>query len=300
MSEAPRPELRVGTVAVVGRPNVGKSTLLNRLVGQKVSITSRRPQTTRHPILGIVTRDDAQFVFVDTPGFQKTHGGPLNRALNRSVTDTLRDIDVFLFVIEALRFGPDDARVLSLLPAEQPVVVAVNKVDRVDRRERLLPFLADLSTRRDFAAIVPVSAQKGTQCDDLERALRPWLPPADALRYDADQVTDRSERFLAAEFVREKLFRTMGDELPYEAAVVIEQFEMEGELRRIHAAIVVGRDSHKAMVIGAGGERLKQIATDARIDMEREFQGRVWLELWVKVDEHWARDPRRIAAYGFA
>jgi GTPase len=291
---------RVGTVAVVGRPNVGKSTLLNRMVGQKVSITSRRPQTTRNSILGIVTRDDAQLVFVDTPGFQKTHGGPLNRALNRTVTDTLRDVDVILFVIEALHFTRADATVLELLPAECPVVLAVNKVDRVDRRERLLPFLADVSTRRDFAAIVPVSAEKGTQCDDLERALVPWLPEADALLYDADQVTDRSERFLAAEFVREKLFRAMGDELPYQAAVVIEQFAQEGELRRIHANIVVGRETHKAMVIGTGGERLKQIATDARHEMEREFQARVWLELWVKVDEDWARDPRRLRKYGFA
>jgi GTP-binding protein Era len=296
----PATPLRVGAVAVVGRPNVGKSTLMNRLVGQKVSITSRRPQTTRHRILGIVSRDDGQIVFVDTPGFQKTHGGPLNRALNRTVTDALADVDAVLMVIEALHFTRDDETVLGLLPAGRPVVLAVNKVDRVDRRERLLPFLADVSARRDFAAIVPVSAQKGTQCDDLARALLPWLPESDTTLYDPDQVTDRSERFLAAEFIREKIFRSTGEELPYQSNVVIEQYALEGELRRIQAVIVVGREGHKAIVIGAGGERLKQIATDARLDMEREFQGRVWLDLWVKVDEDWARDPRRLRKYGYA
>ena len=290
---------RCGTVAVVGRPNVGKSTLVNRLVGQKVTITSRKAQTTRHAVLGIVTRPDAQFVFVDTPGYQTRHGGPLNRSLNRAVTDSLPQVDVALLMVEATRFGEDDRRVLMLVPRSVPVVVAVNKVDLLPRKEALLPFLDTLSRERDFAALVPISAEKGTQCDGLLDALLPHLPEGESL-YDEDQVTDRSERFLAAEILREKVFRFTGDELPYGTGVVVGSFQTEGELRRIECTVVVARDSHKGMVIGQGGERLKRIATEARLDMERQFGGRVYLDVRVRVDPDWTSDPRRLRKYGYA
>lgn len=290
---------RCGYVAVVGRPNVGKSTLVNRLVGQKITITSRKPQTTRHPVLGIVTREDAQLVFVDTPGYQTRHGGVLNQSLNRTVTDALGDVDVVLFMVEGTKFGDDDRRVLDLIPAHLPVVACVNKIDRVERKETLLPFLQQLSEARDFAALVPVSAEEGTQCDRLVDALAGLLPEGEAL-YDAEQVTDRSERFLAAEIVREKVFRFTGDELPYGTGVVVESFEQEGRLRRIFCNIIVSRSSHKRMVIGEGGATLKRIGTDARRDMEREFGGRVYLDLRVRVDPNWSTDPSRLRKYGYA
>ena len=214
-----------GYIALVGRPNVGKSTLLNRLVGQKISITSRRPQTTRHRMLGIVTRADAQFVFVDTPGLQARHGSQLNRAMNRAAAETLGSVDAIVLVIEALRFGPEDKHVLAQLPAGAKVVLAINKVDRVDRRERLLPFLQQCSQAYPFAAIVPVSAKTGQQTASLLDELAKLLPQADAL-YGEDEITDRSERFLAAELMREKLFRLLGDEVPYATAVEIEGFEV--------------------------------------------------------------------------
>lgn len=289
---------RTGFVAVVGRPNTGKSTLVNRLVGQKVSITSRKAQTTRHSVLGIVSRDDGQVVLVDTPGFQTRHGGPLNRALNRTVTDSLGQVDVVLYVVDATRLGEDDEQVLRLVPPEAVVVAVVNKCDLLARQELLLPFIDRLRRAREFAAIVPVSAQSGRQCDDLLDTLVGLLPEGPPL-YDTDQVTDRSERFLAAELVREKLFRFTGDELPYGVNVVVDKFETEGELRRILCNVIVGRDSHKGMVIGAGGETLKRIATEARLEMERQFGGKVFLELHVRVDADWQNDPRRLRKYGY-
>jgi GTP-binding protein Era len=289
---------RFGHVAVVGRPNVGKSTLVNRLVGQKVTITSRKAQTTRHAVLGIVSRPDAQIAFVDTPGYQTRFGGPLNRSLNRAVTDTLTGVDAVLFVVDASRFGEADRRALQVIPKGVPIVAAVNKVDLLERKEMLLPFLDHLSREREFAALVPISAETGLQCDALLDALVQALPEGDAA-YDEDQVTDRSERFLAAEIVREKLFRLTGDELPYGASVVIDSYETVGRLRRIHCVIVVARETHKGMVIGERGQRLKRIASEARQEIEREFDAKVFLDVRVRVDPEWMRDPRRLARYGY-
>ncbi|MEY2634029.1 MAG: hypothetical protein RIR00_2683 [Pseudomonadota bacterium] len=291
-------QVRSGFIAIVGRPNVGKSTLLNCLVGEKISIVSRKAQTTRHRITGILTREDAQFVFVDTPGFQTRYANALNRAMNRGVTQTLADVDVVLFVIEAGRFDAKDKAVLRLLPPDRPVILVVNKTDQLKQRDQLLPFLQSVAAERDFAAVVPVSAAKGRQTDELLGEARKHLPN-EGLLYDEDELTDRSERFLASEYIREKLFRLLGDELPYGATVEIERFEMDGALRRINAAIVVDRDSHKPIVIGKGGETLKRIASEARQDMERLFDGKVFLEIWVKVKSGWTDDERLLKSLGY-
>lgn len=295
MSEQPH---RCGFVAIVGRPNVGKSTLMNRLVGQKVSITSRKAQTTRHRINGILTRPDAQFVFVDTPGFQTSFGGALNRVLNHNVTDSLGSVDVVVLVVEAGRFSEHDAAVLRLAPEQQPLVLAINKIDRLADKAALLPFIERVRGKRDFAAVVPLSAQTGMQCDALLDTLAGLLPEG-ASMFDDDQITDRSERFLAAEIVREKIFRQTGEEIPYGTNVTVETFETEGDMRRIGCLIVVARASHKPMIIGARGARLKTIATEARMDMEHLFGGKVFLELWVKVDENWSDDPKALRKYGY-
>lgn len=290
--------LRSGFVAIVGRPNVGKSTLLNHLVGEKISIVSRKAQTTRHRIMGIRTDVDAQYVFVDTPGFQTQHTNALNRAMNRGVTQALADVDVVLFVIEAGRFDARDKAVLALLPVDRPVILVVNKTDQLREREKLLPFLADVAARRDFTAIVPVSAIKERQLDELLAETRKHLPHEELL-FAEDELTDKSEKFLAAEYVREKLFRLLGDELPYATTVEIEKFEQEGDLRRIFAAIVVDRPGHKAIVIGKGGESLKRIASEARQDMEKLFDGKVYLEIWVKVKSGWTDDERLLRSLGY-
>ncbi|MBP8278710.1 MAG: GTPase Era, partial [Propionivibrio sp.] len=253
-------EFKSGYVAIVGRPNVGKSTLLNRIVGEKISIVSRKAQTTRHRISGILTLPDAQFVFVDTPGFQTRHANALNRAMNRGVTQALADVDVVVFVVEAGRFDAQDKAVLRLLPRERPVILAVNKIDQLKDKATLLSMLASLSSEFPFTAIVPVSATKGSQVADLLSEVRKTLPHNEAL-FGEDEITDRSERFLAAEYIREKLFRLTGDELPYASTVEIEKFEIDGTLRRISATIVVDRPAHKGIVIGKGGETLKRIAT---------------------------------------
>jgi len=289
---------RTGCVAIVGRPNVGKSTLLNRLVGMKVSITSRRPQTTRHRITGILSEPDAQLVLVDTPGFQTVHGGALNKLMNRVVTDSLEGVDVVLFVVEADTFAADDRKVLALLPKRIPVVLVINKIDRAKDKRRLLPFIARVSSEFDFAQVVPVSAAKGTQVDRLLVAVKPYLPEGPVI-YGEDEVTDRPERFLAAELLREKLFRLLGEELPYAATVIVEKFETEAGLRRIHAAIVVDKPNHKAMVIGKGGAKLKDIATQARLDMEKLFGGKVFLEVWVMVKSGWAESVKALKNLGY-
>jgi len=290
---------RTGCVAIVGRPNVGKSTLLNRLVGMKISITSRRPQTTRHRIVGIVSEPDAQLILVDTPGFQTVHGGALNKLMNRVVTDSLEGVDVVLFVVEAGTFAADDRKVLALLPKRIPVVLVINKIDRAKDKRRLLPFIARVSSEFDFAQVVPVSAAKGTQVDRLLVAVKPYLPEGPVM-YGEDEVTDRPERFLAAELLREKLFRLLGEELPYAATVIVEKFETEAGLRRIHAAIVVDKPNHKAMIIGKGGAKLKDIATQARLDMEKLFGGKVFLEVWVKVNTGWAGSLKALKNLGYA
>jgi len=289
---------RAGYVAIIGRPNVGKSTLLNRLVGQKLSITSRRPQTTRDRVVGILTLPDAQFVFVDTPGVQSTHGSRLNRYMNRSATQALEQVDAVALVVEALRFGAQDRKVLAALPEGVPVVAVVNKIDRLSDKSALLPFLASLAEAFAFREIVPVSAEAGTQTDRLLEVLRGLLPLG-PLIFGEDELTDRSERFLAAELVREKLFRLLGEEVPYATAVEIERFEQEGNLRRIAASILVERSGHKPIVIGKGGEKLKAIGTQARQDMEKLFGGKVFLELFVKVREGWMDDPATLRRLGY-
>ena len=291
---------RTGTITIVGRPNVGKSTLLNHLVGQKVSITSKKAQTTRHRITGILTDAQSQFIFVDTPGFQTQHINRLNKGMNRTVTQSMLDVDVVLFMIEAVRFDERDKLVVKLLPTDRPVILVINKVDRLADKSRLLPFLEKMSKEFAFAAIVPVSAEKGTQLAELMGAIRPYLPESPPL-YGEDEVTDRSERFIAAELVREKLFRLMGEEIPYSTSVAIDQFTTEGDgrLRKIHAAIIVDKANQKAIVIGKNGEKLKEIATQARKDMEKSFGGKVYLEVWVKVKSGWADDARALKSLGY-
>ena len=315
---------RCGLVAIVGRPNVGKSTLLNALVGQKISITSNKAQTTRHRITGIRTQGVAQFVFVDTPGFQLKHSAALNRTLNRTVLSSLSDVDVVLFVCEAGRFGLPDAKVLALLPADKPALLVANKLDALARRQDVLPWLKTMQERHAFAEFVPMSATRDADVQRLLGIVEPYLPEQPWL-YEEDALTDRSERFLAGEMIREKLFRLTGDELPYSCTVVIDKFEEEGAfedpqaaasqppspgsatasggrtrpLRRIAASIVVERDAHKGMVIGDGGERLKRIGSEARQELEHLWQAKVFLELWVKVRSGWADDEAHLRSYGY-
>jgi GTP-binding protein Era len=288
---------RAGTVAIAGRPNVGKSTLLNLLIGQKISITSRKPQTTRHRITGILTRPEAQLVFVDTPGFQTQHRGTLNRLMNRAVSQALRDVDVIVWVIEALKFDGRDEALGKLLPGGVPVILAINKVDRVKAKGDLLPFIAAASERRDFAAVVPLSAERDRDAEPLVREVIARLPYGPQIHED-DEVTTLSERFLAAELVREKLFRLLGEELPYSTAVEIERFEASANLRRIHVGILVDKANQKPIIIGAGGEKLKAISTQARKDMERLFGGKVYLETWVRVKSGWADDAAVLKRMG--
>jgi GTP-binding protein Era len=289
---------RCGYIAIVGRPNVGKSTLMNALIGAKVSITSRKAQTTRHRITGIQTTEDAQFVYVDTPGFQTRHSNALNRTLNRTVTNTLTASDVILFLIEAGTFGAADQQVIDLIPDNVPCILVINKSDRIKDKAVLLPFAQQIAAKHNFLAVVPVSAKLKFQLDALQGEVKKFLPenpPA----FGADDITDRSEKFLAAEIVREKVFRFVGDELPYTSTVLIEKFEQEGDLRRVFVAILVERDTHKSMVIGQKGARLKEISTQARLDMVRLFGGPVYLEIWVKVKSGWAANEAGLRAYGY-
>jgi GTP-binding protein Era len=297
VSEAQAGPHRSGFIAIVGRPNVGKSTLLNKLVGQKISITSRKAQTTRHRVTGVRTEPGVQYVFVDTPGFQTRHGGKLNTALNRSVKQTLSDVDAVLMVVEAGKFNQGDKQVASLLPEDRPVLLVVNKQDEIKDRALMLDYLQKVSESRPFAEIVPVSAKHGTGLEALLKTLARYLPEGLPL-YGEDDVTDQTERMLAAELIREKLFRLCGEEIPYATAVVIDKFEESGNLRRIFATILVDRDSQKAIVIGKGGEKLKSISTQARQDMEKLFDGKVYLEVWVKVKGGWSDDARVLKSLG--
>jgi len=290
---------RSGMVAIVGRPNVGKSTLLNRLVGAKISIVSRRAQTTRHRILGVLTDKDTQIAFLDTPGFQLRHSSALNKAMNRAATASLREVDAVVLMVEAGSITPQDRKVIGLLSERSPVIAVVNKIDRLADQAELLPLIDDLRQAYNFDEIIPVSAEKGLAVEELVRTIRNYLPVGEPV-YESDMLTDRPERFLAAEIVREKLFRSLGEEVPYGAAVEIEKFEHEGQLRRIYATIVVSRSAHKAMVIGAKGAKLKSIATQARKDMEQLFDGKVYLEVWVRVKQGWADDARSLHALGYS
>jgi GTP-binding protein Era len=263
-----------------------------------VSITSRKAQTTRHRITGIQTIDDAQFIYVDTPGFQTRHSNALNKTLNKTVTNTLISADVILFLVEAGTFGPADQQVVDLLPKEVPVILVINKSDRVKDKAALMPFAQQIAAKHNFAAIVPVSAKLRFQVDALQAEIKKYLPE-NAPIFGPDDITDRSEKFLAAEIVREKVFRLVGDELPYTSTVLIEQFEQEGDLRRVFAAVLVERDTHKSMLIGNKGARLKEISTQARLDMEKLFGGPVYLEIWIKVKSGWADNEAGLRAYGY-
>lgn len=289
---------RCGHVAIVGRPSVGKSTLLNALVGARISITSKKPQTTRHRISGIRTEPGVQFVFVDTPGFQTRHASKLNERLNRAVRETLADVDVIVFVVDAARFTAADRAVADLLPAQVPVIIALNKIDTLKDKRALLPRIAEIAALREFAALVPISAERGTDLPALKEAIAQYLPPGPLL-YTDDELTDRDERFLAAEFIREKIFRQLGDEIPYSTAVVIESFEHEGELRRIRATVLVDKSSQRAILVGEGGARMKAIASQARGDMEALFGGRVFLDVWVRVKSGWSDSDAMLTRLGY-
>ena len=291
-------DFRCGYVAIAGRPNVGKSTLLNRLVGQRISITSRKAQTTRHRVTGIVTTRDAQIMFVDTPGFQTKHRSRLNERMNRAVTQCLSDVDATLVIIEAGRTTDADRAVIRLLPNGSAALVALNKIDRLAEQDALLPQMAELAEIFPFAAIVPVSAEKGRGLDALSAEVRALLPTSDPI-FGTDEITDRDERFLAAEFIREKIFRLLGEEVPYESTVAIDRFEHRGELRRIHATIHVDRENQRAILLGEGGKRMKEIASAARLDMERLFGGQVFLEVWVRVTRGWADDEAKLKRFGY-
>jgi GTPase len=292
-----------GAIAIVGKPNVGKSTLLNALVGHKISITSRKAQTTRHRITGIRTIGATQFVFVDTPGFQTRHATALNRSLNKTVLGAVGDVDLVLFVVEAGKFTLADAKVLSLLKPGIPALLVANKLDQVHRRGDLAPWLRDMQQRHEFAEFIPMSAKNAKDVERLFAICEKYLPEQ-AWWYGADELTDRTEKFLAAETVREKLFRFTGDELPYTSTVIVDKFEEEpspkhGRMVKIAATIVVERDGHKAMVIGEKGERLKRIGTEARQELEKLMDCKVFLEIWVKVRTGWADDEARVRSFGY-
>ena len=299
----PAEQQHCGLIAIVGRPNVGKSTLLNALVGQKVSITSRKAQTTRHRIMGIRTQGIHQYVFVDTPGFQTRHGNALNKSLNKTVTGAVSGVDLILLVVEAGRFGAEDACVLELLPPKVPVLLIASKLDTVAQRERLAPWLLEMQQRHSFAELMPISAKNRRDVEHVLDVVARYLPQQ-PWWHGADELTDKSERFLAAEIVREKLFRLTGDELPYTSTVVIDRFEEEPGKRaarmvRIAATIIIERDSHKAMIIGEKGERIKRIGTEARQELEKLLDAKVFIELWVKVRSGWADDAARVRSFGY-
>ncbi len=293
---------RCGMIAVIGRPNVGKSTLMNALIGEHVSITSAKPQTTRHRVMGVYTREECdvptQYIFVDTPGFQTKFSNALNRSMNKTVTSTTGDVDLVLLVLEAGKLSAADQAVIKLLPSGVPCVAVVNKLDRLDNKGEVLPFLQKVMDAHPFAEVVPVSAQTRANLDRLLDVASGYLPEQDFI-YEPDMLTDRPERFLAAERIREKVFRLVGDELPYTCTVTIDKFETEGALRRIFASILVDRDNHKAMIIGKGGSKLKRISTEARQDMERLFGGPVYLETFVKVRSGWADDAGLLRSLGY-
>jgi GTP-binding protein Era len=289
---------RCGTVAIAGRPNTGKSSLLNQLIGEKIAMVSPKAQTTRRTLTGILTTKTCQYIFVDLPGYQTKHVNVLNRALNRQATDGARDSDLALFVVEAPRFAQADRDVLARIPPEQRLVAVANKVDLLKNQLELLPFIERLQKEGRFEAIVPVSARTGRNLPELLKVVEGLLPEGPAA-YPADQLTDKDERFFAAEILREKLFRLLGEELPYRCDVAVESFKEEGRLRRIEATIWVEREGQKAIVIGAKGEQLKRISSAARRDMERLFDGKVYLGVWVKVKRDWTGDARLLKQLGY-
>jgi GTP-binding protein Era len=292
--------MKAGFVALVGRPNVGKSTLLNYLIGQKISITSRRPQTTRHRIHGIKTTEQGQAVYVDTPGIHASERRAMNRYLNRTAGTALLDVDLIVWLIDRPAWQTEDDLVLERIKsAGVPVILAINKIDWLEDKAALLPFLESAESRHDFAAMIPISALKGANLDVLESKIMDLLPEGEPI-FPEDQITDRSERFLAAEIIREKLLRSLGQEVPHALTVEIEQFKVEGLLTRISAVIWVERPGQKAIVIGRKGEVLKKVGERARHDVERLLDGKVFLQLWVKVKEGWSDDERALRSLGYS
>ena len=291
---------RCGFVAFVGRPNVGKSTLLNHLLGQKLSITSRKPQTTRHRILGIDTLDSTQMIYVDTPGIHKKEPRAINRLMNRAASSSIEEVDAIVFIVEPERWTEDDELVLThLKKSNKPIILFVNKIDQIKEKEKLLPFLQTLSSKHTFQELIPGAALLGDQVDELKQLLIKYMPEGEFI-YPEDYYTDRSERFLAAEIIREKLIRQLGDELPYSMTVEIESFKLDAKgTIHINGLILVERNSQKSIVIGKGGSRLKKVGTDARIDMSEVFGRKIYLELWVKVKDGWADDERALRSLGF-
>jgi GTPase len=290
---------RCGFIAIVGRPNVGKSTLLNHLLEQKISITSRKPQTTRHRILGIKTVGSLQFVYVDTPGIHKSQKKAINRVMNNTATSALDGVDVVLFVVERLVFNEEDEMVLEALQkVKVPVLLLINKCDLLDSPERLLPHIERMAKKRDFAEIIPLSVLSNHNLDVVEKCVEQYLPPGPFL-YPVDQVTDRSSRFLAAEIIREKITRQLGDELPYEVTVEIEKYTIQDGIVHIHGLVLVDKESQKQIIIGTRGARMKTIGSAARVDMEKAFDAKVMLNLWVKVKSGWADDERALQSLGY-
>lgn len=293
------PVTRCGYVAIVGRPNVGKSTLLNHILGQKLAITSRKPQTTRHNMLGIKTEGDVQAVYVDTPGLHKHNDKALNRYMNRSASSALKDVDVVVFVVDRTRWTDEDQLVLEKVQhVKCPILLAVNKADRLEDKSELLPHLNWLAEQLPQAEIVPISALQGQNLDTLEKLVGERLPESEHF-YPEDQITDRSSRFLAAELIREKIMRQLGAELPYQITVEIEEFKQEGRILHIHGLILVERDGQKKIIIGDKGERIKRIGQEARKDMETMFDSKVMLNLWVKVKGGWSDDERALRSLGY-
>ena len=292
-------ETRCGYVAIVGRPNVGKSTLLNYLLGQKISITSRKPQTTRHQLLGILTEGSEQIIFVDTPGIHKEQTKAINRYMNRAASSAVADVDLVLFVVDRTRWTSEDQLVqAALADVKCPVALIINKIDMLDDKQVLLPYAEELDAREQFDAVIPISALNSANLGELSRYIREKMPPGPHF-FPSDQVTDRSERFLAAELIREKIVRQLGDELPYTTAVEIEAFRQEGAVIHIDALIYVERQGQKKIIIGEKGSRMRAIGTDARKDMEKAFDSKVMLKLWVKVKSGWSDDDRALRSLGF-
>lgn len=294
------PEKKFGTVAIIGKPNVGKSTLMNYILGQKISITSNKPQTTRHRILGIKTTDTMQVAFIDTPGLHQNQKHEMNRVMNRAARATLEEVDVILFLVEAMRWDQEDAAVLRQLKSlSLPVILVINKIDDVKQKEALLPFIENLSKQMTFKKIIPISAKTGLQVDELERMIETLLPHEGEL-FPAEQITDRSDRFIAAEFVREKLMRALGEEIPYELTVTVDAMEEEADIVKISVIIWVARESQKSIVIGKGGEVLKNVGIQARRELEQHFEKKVLLKSWVKVKDNWSDDARALQDLGLS
>lgn len=288
-----------GYVAIVGRPNVGKSTLLNNIIGQKLSITADKPQTTRHQILGVKSTDNTQVVYVDTPGIHSNGKKAINRYMNKAATSITDDVDVIVFIVQALKWTDEDQMVLNKLKqTKQPLILAINKIDWVSDKSRLLPYLKEIQEKHSFTDIIPISAQKGTNVDQLEQLIENYLPEGTPFFPD-DQLTDRSVRFLTAEIIREKLVRELGEELPYQTTVEIESFKEEEKLVRVHALVLVETKGQKTIVIGKKGERLKSISTSARIDIERLLDSKVFLRIWVKVRKGWSDDEQALSSLGY-